>query len=120
MKLRNKKNGLLGELKDFINDGFIVKVPDGRGIAGYKYDSLNALNEEWEDYEPKKPLVKNEEIRDIIRAWADVNDAGRLKYNSDENSLDDIYRNTITFNRGLELEDGHFYTIFELCEGEEE
>lgn len=66
------------------------------------------------------PLINDEEIRKIIRAWADVNDAGKLKYNYDENSLDDIYRNTITFNRGLGLEDDREYTIPELCGEEEE
>ncbi len=65
--------------------------------------------------EPKEPLIKDEEIREIIRAWAKVNDATRLKYNYDENSLDDIYRNTITFNMGLGLKDGEDYTIAELC-----
>lgn len=68
---------------------------------------------------PKEPLIKDEKIREIIRAWADVNDAGKLKYNSDENSLDDIYRNEITFNMGLGLEDGKEYIISELC-GEED
>lgn len=69
MKLRNKVTGLLGELKDFINDGFIVKVPDGRGVAGYKYDSLTALNKEWEDYKPiesSKCYLINEETGYII------------------------------------------------------
>ena len=120
MKLRNKVTGELGELKDFINDGFIVKVPDGRGIAGYKYDSLTALNKEWEDYKPTEPLIEDKEIREIIRAWANVNDSTKLKYNYDENSLDDIYRNSITFNMGLGLEDGKEYTIPELCGEEEE
>ena len=69
-------------------------------------------------YKPAEPRIDNKEIREIIRAWADVNDAGKLKYNDDENSLNDIYRNSITFNRGLGLEDGHSYTISELCREE--
>lgn len=68
---------------------------------------------------PQEPLIEDEEIREIIRAWAKVNDAMALKYNYDENSLDDIYRNTIAFNMGLGLKDGEKYTIAELC-GEEE
>lgn len=120
MRLRNKETGLLGELKDFVNDGFIVKVPDGIGVAGYKYDSLTALNEEWEDYKPTETLIKDEEIREIIRVWAKVNDAMVLKYHYDENSLEDLYRNEIYFNMRLGLKDGRKYTISELCGEEKE
>lgn len=69
---------------------------------------------------PAEPLIEDKEIREIIRAWAKVNDALVLKYNHDENSLDDIYRNTIAFNMGLGLKDGGKYTIAELCGEEEE
>lgn len=110
MKLRNKKTGGLANCEP-------IEVKTDAGF--HDYYSLAELNEKWEDYEPADPLIKDKEIREIIRAWADVNDAGRLKYNSDENSLDDIYRNEITFNMGLGLEDGKEYTIAELC-GEEE
>lgn len=127
MKLRNKKTGEICELghirqawreeKDGGMGYMLLKADDNNGII---YNSLAEMMEEWEDYIPKEPLIKNEEIREIIRAWADANDAGKLKYNSDENSLNDIYRNTITFNRGLGLKDGHSYTIPELCGDEEE
>lgn len=89
-----------------------VPIAQADGIIdtmGYKPDS-----------EPAEPLIKDKEIREIIRAWADVNDAGKLKYNDDENSLDDIYRNTISFNRVLGLKDGWEYTIPELCGEEKE
>ena len=120
MKLRNKKTGEI--IKDAqyrsysTRDGFVITT----SIDKYPYKSLKEFCEDWEDYNPKEPLIDNEEIREIVRAWADVNDAGKLKYNSDENSLDDIYRNTITFNRGLGLEDGGEYTLAELCGEEEE
>lgn len=127
MKLRNKKTGEICELghirqawreeKDGGMGYMLLKADDNNGII---YNSLAEMMEEWEDYIPKEPLIKNKEIREIVRAWADVNDAGKLKYNSDENSLNDIYRNTITFNRGLGLKDGHSYTIPELCGDEEE
>lgn len=119
MKLRNKKTGEVIKDAQYRNystkDGFVITTPTDK----YSYKSLKEFCEDWEDYNPTEPRIDNEEIREIIRAWADVNDAGKLKYNYDENSLDDIYRNTITFNRGLGLEDGHSYTIPELC-GEEE
>ena len=123
MKLRNKKTGEIIKDAQYRNygtkDGFVITTPTDR----YSYKSLKEFCEDWEDAEDINvtniPLIEDDEIREIVRAWADVNDAGKLKYNSDENSLDDIYRNTITFNRGLGLEDGKKYTIAELCgEGE--
>lgn len=125
MKLRNKKTGEIGQIGYVATHNGQIIVEDISGeeypysvICGY--NSLAKLNEEWEDAEdinvPSMPLIDNKEIREIVRAWADVNDAGKLKYNSDENSLDDIYRNTIAFNYGLVgLKDGHSYTIAELC-----
>lgn len=124
MKLRNKETGEVIDL-DIANIkaqyGGISVIPEPVKLGGveYVYYSLDGLVHEWEDYNPKEPLIDNEEIRGIIRAWAKANDATKLKYNYDENSLDDIYRNSITFNYGLGLKDGHTYTIPELC-GEEE
>lgn len=122
MKLRNKKTGDIWEF-----DSISMKILDttmeklkARGWSGSCFaNSIAELNEEWEDYKPAEPLIEDKEIRGIIRAWADVNDAGKLKYIDDENSLNDIYRNTISFNRVLGLKDGWEYTIAELC-GEEE
>ena len=124
MKLRNKKTGDIWEF-----DSISMKILDttmeklkARGWSGSCFaNSIAELNEEWEDVEDiNVPIIKDEKIRKAVRAWADVNDAGKLKYNDDENSLDDIYRNTITFNRGLGLEDGKEYTIPELCGEDEE
>ena len=124
MKLRNKKTGELGELQTSLKHIGVVVGNGTPETAISIYNSLAELNEVWEDaediYAPSIPLIKEEEIRKIIRAWADVNDVGELKYSYDENSLDDIYRNTISFNRWLGLEDGHSYTIPELCGEEEE
>ena len=120
MKLRNKKTGEIIKDAQYRNystkDGFVISTAIGK----YSYKSLKEFCEDWEDYNPTRPHIDDEEIREIIRAWADVNDAMILKYNDDENSLDDIYRNTITFNKGLGLEDGRKYTIPELCGEAEE
>ena len=112
MKLRNKKTG---EVVVEVNKIGLVWNRFGMPADIGQYGSLAELNEEWEDYKPKEPLIKDEEIREIIRAWAKANDATKLKYNYGENSLDDIYRNEITFNMGLGLKDGGEYTIDELC-----
>ena len=120
MKLRNKNTGEI--IKDAqyrtysTRDGFVIST----SIDKYPYKSLKEFCEDWEDYNSKEPLIDNKEIREIIRAWAKVNDAMAFKYDYDENSLNDIYRNTITFNMGLGLKDGAKYTIDELCGEEEE
>lgn len=118
MKLRNKATGEIREA-EAREDGIYLKANWSDEGKWFKYE-LDLLAGGWEYYvEPKEPRIDDEEIREIIRAWAKVNDATKLKYNYDENSLDDIYRNSITFNYGLGLKDGHTYTIPELC-GEEE
>lgn len=125
MKLHNKKTGEIidlevGRITDSGYGSAILLSPVAAINESYTYSSLAELCEEWEDYEEKEPLIKDEEIREIIRAWANVNDALAFKYNYDENSLDDIYRNTISFNMGLGLKDDGKYTITELCGEEEE
>lgn len=70
--------------------------------------------------EPTEPLIKDEKVREIIRLWAKVNGVVGLTYNAPENSLTDIFRNEISFNGCLGLDDGCFYTANELCGEEEE
>ena len=128
MKLRNKKTGEIGELhyepdKEY---HFTVATEDPADMAIYR--SLAELNEEWEDYKPKEPLIKDEKIRKAIRAWAEANDINSghyyntdIKFNATEHRLQWI-QTAIEFNdiMGLDnLEDGEKYTIDELC-GEEE
>lgn len=68
------------------------------------------------DYHPEPaPLITDKKIRDIIRPWAKVNGVVGLTYDAVENSLTDIFRNEISFNGSLGLEDGCFYTTNELC-----
>lgn len=71
-------------------------------------------------HESKEPLIKDEKVREIIRLWAKVNGVVGLTYNAPENSLTDIFRNEISFNGCLGLDDGCFYTANELCGEEEE
>lgn len=65
MKLRNKKTGEEYEpaSKDAIDVYFYAPVADGVALTKRSYDSISKLNEEWEDYEPKEPLIKDEKIR---------------------------------------------------------
>ena len=113
MKLRNKRTGRVVNFRHIAFD----EPEDDR--ENYRYSSLAEFNDEWEDYKTTEPLIKDEKIRDIIRLWTKVNDVVGLTYNAGENSLTDIFRNEISFNGCLGLEDGCFYTTKELC-GEEE
>ena len=131
MKLRNKKTGIIIE-PDRV--AVIKKIEETGTAASFNriaanYYSLAKLNEEWEDYEPKEPLIKDEKIRKAIRAWAEINlilddddveastptvDCNVLTLTYGTISIDVFVNDTITI-----INHGH-YTIAELCgEGEE-
>lgn len=124
MKLKNKKTGQEGNFiinKDHFECVDLDCVP--------LYFSLSELLDEWEDYKPKEPLIKDGKIRKAVRAWAEANaiNSGNyyntdIKFNVTEHRLQWI-QTAIEFNdiTGLDnLEDGETYTIAELCGEEEE
>lgn len=60
MKLRNKKTGEVIDLSIF---GIQLNIrKENQPI----YHSLAELNEEWEDYEPKEPLIKDDSMQQEI------------------------------------------------------
>ena len=85
MKLRNKKTG---EIVDVESLGHAESLKEKNGYqvtlswaTEYEnlsqckdYHSLAELNEEWEDYKPAEPLIKDEKVRKAVRAWAEMND----------------------------------------------
>ena len=112
MKLRNKKTGDIVEW-----DGVHIS----NDIVGEMFDSIAELNEEWEDYKPTEPLIKDEKVRKAVRAWAEVN---RMAPTDAVNFMQHLvefngHYCSIVFNKRLKgLEDG-CYTIAELCGSEE-
>lgn len=115
MKFRNKKTGGLANCEP-------IEVKTDAGF--HDYYSLAELNDDWEDYEPKEPLIKDEKIRKAVRAWAEAN-----------NFLDEIEVHSLTAGTRFSIENydieflGYFiydlefnktYTITELCGEEEE
>lgn len=91
----------------------------------WQYDSLARFNEDWEDYKPSEPLIKDEKIRKAVRAWAEAVGVTEVGYKHE--SWGSIYYTTenpdeceyrIEFPKITPLLNG-FYTITELC-GEEE
>jgi hypothetical protein len=110
MKLRNKKTGEIAEIKLKLNES----LPD----------AIRRTIEEagWE--ETREPLIKDEKIRKVIRAWSEANGVDRVilgQVNCDElvkKSSMTAFGCHISFEGSLGLERGRNYTIEELC-GEE-
>ena len=121
MKLRNKKTGEIWEIE------VIKTFACG---AGYRFDTLAELNEAWEDYEPKEPLIKDEKIRKAVRAWAEANGIDKIiifDYINDSpyTSAGGVKfaefggHTNILFRTDEKFDTDKIYTVTELC-GEEE
>lgn len=131
MKLRNKKTSGVFDV------AFHSSYKDGKITIGVEvdadpkypkcnfsdYESLEEFCENWEDYEPVEPLIKDEKIRKAVRAWAEVNGIDDVEYDAAWNAFR-RFNFTICFDYFFDehdsLEDGEKYTITELCGEEEE
>lgn len=142
MKLRNKKTGKVFDaiVREYSDDGeeysIIVcdlqkyrKVGESTLILG-KYDSLAKLYEEWEDYKPAEPLIKDPKIRRELSDWiALYGEHEKIKYYR----YNDFVIFSLCRERGTpqpeislpiiydcdSLREGKEYTKPELCGGEE-
>lgn len=114
MKLRNKKTGGLANCEP-------IEVKTDAGF--HDYYSLAELNEEWEDYEPAEPLIKDEKIRKAVRSWWEaVPDAitdKRVFYKNNQDLAIGVYTIYCGAIYPETLEVGKMYTIEELCGDEE-
>lgn len=140
MDLRNKKTGkverdaYIRETHDFGEKRHIaVFVRHGnhnpeRVSKGYR--TLDELNEDWEDYIPKEPLIKDEKIRKAVRAWAKINEICGAKYGQNAGACwfyFEDYKGRVTTNISFldrwvlsKSEIGKGHAIEELCGEEEE
>ena len=122
MKLRNKKTGEIIDGGDYLN---VYDDLDHQGKS-WHYNSLAELNEDWEDYVPKEPLIKDEKVRKAVRAWAEANEISQAqfdRYTSGFSASDDDHNllSMISFDGFVFMfVDGKYYTIDELCGEEEE
>lgn len=134
MKLRNKQTG---EIVDFLTIDLIdcdemefTYLQASGHENSWSYNSLEKFNEEWEDYEPAEPLIKDEKIRKAVRAWAEAENCTRemnLYYTLNRQEKYITFHNPQT---GSELQLCDFdspvfqemreYSIAELCGEEEE
>ena len=123
MKLRNKKTGKV-QTCDFMvisddssRDGEIARLNSHVFI----FRSIEQLNEEYEDYKPTEPIIKDEKIRKAVRAWAEACGAKQIKYSIALNQYYDADMGTgfsikfLTKPVEVYLEEGKIYTIAELC-----
>ena len=117
MKLRNKKTGEIIIPTDYT----FATYDDGIKYGHHIYYSLAELNEEWEDYEPAEPLIKDAECREIMRLWADRCGVKTvLLFGSEFGSEFRSGGRSIGFGVDFGLEHLKLYTIDELCGKEEE
>ena len=117
MIFRNKKTGQEG---DFIINEDHFECVDLDYVP--LYFSLSELLDEWGDYAPTEPLIKDKKIRKAVRAWAEAQGLTEVYCASNGYEIyggdDDL---------GIQFEGEPFpfadknrtYTIDELC-GEEE
>ena len=129
MRLRNKKTG---EVVESFKSGpidlyFYPNEHESRAmISRMTYKSLAELNDDWEDYRPVDPLIKDEKIRKAVRAWAEANEISQAqfdRYISGFSASDDEHNilSMISFDGFVFMfVDGKIYTIDELCGEEEE
>lgn len=131
MKLKNKKTGEITSDFDWDFVGLVLKVDHSDDTIEMddkiEYHSLAELNEDWEDYKPSKPLIKDEKARNVFREWADLFGAELFRVNH----FSDSRRKTTSIGSAdsvtepvIELpgyigEDSEIYTRVELG-GEEE
>lgn len=77
MRLRNKKTG---EIKEWQKVGAIDYGEMNEVYDAAEYNSLAELNEEWEDYKPAEPYIKDAKVRELLTMWAELCKINKVKY----------------------------------------
>ena len=134
MRLRNKRTGEIGYIEHNLLTAepqtgetlLTVRYKDDSGVTCYKdYATIKFFNEQWEDYKPAEPLIKDEKIRKAVRAWAEAvgTDSAFVEkwaYDGDQFVLsDELAEIHFRITTPKEIKTYKRYTIAELC-GEEE
>ena len=126
MKLRNKKTGetvKFVSIEPLYKDKLKLTYLLSSGLINERYyTSIEKFNDDWEDYKPTEPLIKDKKIRKAVRAWAEANDITEINVASSGyemwGGIDDwcIHFGGNPFKDIKPLK----YTIAELCGEEEE
>ena len=130
MKLRNVISNEICDA-EAREDGIYIKANWSDEEKWFRYD-LETLARGWDYYvEPPEPLIKKQQVRDVIKIWAMANriprNAKSIEYQLSDTPkgpfsefwCDNLY---ITFGRKVAPDaiHGECYSIDELCGGEEE
>lgn len=126
MKLRNKKTGEIIDLEQwrfeyYKGSGCIAITNDKNQNEEFDYGTFADMKDEWEDYKPAEPLIKDEKIRKAVRAWAELSGVDKCHFEHNDGSFASKWYGISlpTSKYGEDIESG-FYTIAELCGEEEE
>ena len=137
MKLRNKKTGEIYEIvfcplkeewKETDENRLLVIRDCNKPWKKIVYKTLAELNEEWEDYKPKEPLIKDEKVRKLISDWAKLTQTENILVVERRTSRGLVFKEFFSQNRHisisilgkfLEIEDKTEYSLDELCGSEE-
>lgn len=126
MKLRNKKTGEIIDLEQwrfeyYKGSGCIAITNDKNQDEEFCYGAFADMKDEWEDYEPAEPLIKDEKVRKAVRAWADFNGTYPIYWEDGCTlSIDHSIRIEFSERAFAYLDVDKAYTIAELCGEEEE
>lgn len=126
MRLRNKKTGEIKSIEEIIREAFL-----SNDLA-----LLKTIDDNWEEIEPKEPLIKDDKIRKLVREWANYNKTESVYiYNlvfdhagvCIQNALVRFYDPRLRTNidvwfqtKAPTFKKDHEYSITELCGEEEE
>ena len=123
MKLRNKKTGEIVERSSIVTLRYKISSSSSSLVEAEEFGSIEQLNEEWEDYKPAEPLIKDPKIRKAVRAWAEASDIEAVYLSSEALCwIEGFAKIEFAGNRDWykELEEFKRYTLAELCGGEGE
>ena len=131
MKLRNKKTWKIVERSGIVTLRRKISSCGSSLVEAEEFSSIEQLNEEWEDYKPAEPLIKDKKMRKVVRVWADANEVTKVYvygigdgkeyielYAKDDGVVDGKIRISLPTQDGVRI--GEEYAIAELCGEEEE
>lgn len=114
MKLRNKKTGKI------INAFFVLH--EDNNPKQLSFGTIEKIVDNYEDYKPKEPLIKDEKVRKAVRAWAEaIGEKDNLVVSKNMEYHDCcIYDGRLgtsaLIDLGIDLDiDENSYNITELC-----
>lgn len=115
----NKENGKIASV-------LVMYLDDDGHMQTDSYDKVEDLLEDYGAYKPAEPLIKDEKVRKVVRAWAEASGITKVLSYGDifwigfrSINTESVWKFECFYEDGSELKLDKEYTIAELC-GEEE